>query len=402
MGGRTQRAGRDTFSYALADNLRFLNAADWDGITEGQSLFLSRPYQTALRNAGPRGLQTRYGLIYARDKAVAAVVAHVLSVTAEPAPAADNWTAAAPFWGSAPDGADLIRTGSPQIQKLLICGDLFASGFHGVAFHPSTDLGVLWPAIATFLDRVQHQERFVPDRDCVFIKDVHASLDFETRALRACQFRRVNAGAAMHFSMPERWTCFEDYVDHLNIRHRMGAYRVTREFGRAGIVARPVESVAPLAQRMHELYLSVQRKEGLALAALGADFLPTLTGALGSNGFRCTGLFQGPTLVGYAATLRDRDRAVCYSLGWDREACAGVPMLQALLHAVIADALALRCSEIDFGRTALKAKAQVGAHPHASDIWVLQSTPAAPNWPVSAMEPLSHSPVPDPVLSLSL
>lgn len=404
---RGPRRGSESFSYAVADSLRFLNGADWDALAAGQSIFMSRAYQEVLRNSGPRSLQTRYGLVYAREKAVAAVVAHIVRPENQPSSTRENWADDnSSFHHNVVEHDWIRRTRDERFhpRSLLICGDPFVGGFQGVAIHESMDMAMLWPAIAGFLERVQLQARFEPERDCVIIKDIPATISSDARALRTYQYRRLNSSSSMHFSMPTRWKSYEDYVEHLNIRHRMGAYRVARDVARAGIEARNVEKLAPLAQRIHSMYLSVQQKGGMDLGTLPADFFPALTDRLGNDAFRCTGLYQRNELVAFVITIRNGDQAVCYGLGWDRERCAGLPVLPALLHAVIGNALDLGCHEIDFGRTALKAKAQVGAHPHASETWVQQSTAAMelPGWLHGAVEPLSHSPVPDPVVSLSI
>lgn len=391
------RRGGATYSYAVADRLAYLNVEDWDDMTAGQSLFLSQSYQNVLQENGPRALTTRYGLVYSGKEVLAAVVAHVLEVPSEASPetraAGDQEALLDPKW------VYRIADGARKRQRVLLCGDFFAGGFHGAALHPEADMGLLWPAITGFLERVYHQEGMVADRDSVLIKDVQSTLAFDTRALRSCHYQRVNANSTMVLTMPERWKTYKDYLDNLNVRHRMGAYRVTRDLNRAHIQVQRIRDVAPHARRLHALYQAIQQSDRRVFATLPASLLPALGATLGDGGFRCTGLFLNGQLDAFVFTVRDRDTAVCFGLGWDRERCVGLPVLPALLHAVIDDALNMGCRRIDFGRTALKAKAQVGAHPQASEIWARQSAVGVPEGLQAALEPLSHSPNADPVLT---
>jgi hypothetical protein len=107
-------------------------------------------------------------------------------------------------------------------------------------------------------------------------------------------------------------------------------------------------------------------------------------------------------LEAFVFTIRDGVQARCICLGWDRERCAGLPILPALLHAAIEDSLSMECAELDFGRTALKAKAQVGAHPRATETWVQQQTVEHPALAPELVGPIAHSPVPDPALTVNL
>jgi hypothetical protein len=385
--GRAPRKSGAAFSYAIADRLDYLNTEDWDALAEGQSFLLSRRYQEVLRAEGPGGMGTRYGLIYDGNQAVAIVAAHLLAMPAAPSLSDDAW---------------LASRKEARPQQFLICGDFFVAGFHGIAVHPDYSLGTLWPAITEFLARVQRQESFLPERDCVLIKDIPSALAFDTPSLRACQFHRLNTSPAMLLTMPERWTGYDDYLAHLNVRHRMGAYRVARDLSRAGIEARRITNLGSWTHRIHAMYLAVQRKGMSNLAALPSEFLPALTHRLEKDSFRCTGLFKGEDLVAFVFSLRDRDTAICYSLGWDRKPCADIPVLPALLHAVIEDALSMGCHRIDYGRTALKAKAQIGAHPQAAEMWAHQTGANGLQGMDVAVEPLAHSPIPDPAVSFSL
>ena len=388
-----------TYSYVVADRLDFLNTDDWDAMTAGQSLFLSRGYQEVLQDAGPRALTTRYGLVYSGKEVIAAVVAHLLGVPSDAM--GEHVLSNMEQSDSEPDWLYRVPATSRKRQRILLCGDFFAGGFHGAAVHPDADMGLLWPAITGFLERVHLQEGLVPDVDSVLIKDVQSTLAFDTRALRSCHYQRLNANSTMVLSMPERWKTYNDYLENLNVRHRMGAYRVARDLNRAHIQVQRMRDVSPHASRMHTLYQAIQQNKRRVFATLPEAFLPALGAELGDGGFRCTGLFLNGELDAFVFTVRDRDTAVCFCLGWDRERCVGLPVLPALLHAVIEDALNMGCRRIDFGRTALKAKAQVGAHPQASEIWARQSALGVPENLQAALEPLTHTPNADPVLTFS-
>ena len=107
-------------------------------------------------------------------------------------------------------------------------------------------------------------------------------------------------------------------------------------------------------------------------------------------------------MLGFVVTLKDRDTANCYCLGWEPEAESASTLLSSLLHAVVRDALALSCTQINFGRTALRAKAQLGAHPDQTELWVQHAQPDLERPMGNVLETLSHAPAGKPTTPVLL
>src|SRR2546428_10925454 len=68
------------FGFALADSIDYLDAATWDAVSAGQSLFLQRRYLGALERACPDSLAPRYALIFRGPQPVAGVVMQIVTV----------------------------------------------------------------------------------------------------------------------------------------------------------------------------------------------------------------------------------------------------------------------------------------------------------------------------------
>src|SRR5947207_2311814 len=68
------------FGFALADSIDYLDAATWDAVSTGQSLFLQRRYLGALERACPDNLAPRYALIFRGRQPVAGVVMQIVTV----------------------------------------------------------------------------------------------------------------------------------------------------------------------------------------------------------------------------------------------------------------------------------------------------------------------------------
>lgn len=408
--GSTRRLGRQPvkadldFSFAVGDRIGCMNPGHWDALAAGQSLFLSRAFRTHFEEHGPRSVHMRYGMIYRDDLPVAAVVVHVLKMPESRNGSIGASTRRASNYRLASRIADQaldVAQATPS-RSAMICGDYYAGGFHGVLLRDGEDLGRLWPAITTLLQKIEMQEGLDRERNFILIKDVPALAASETRALRHALYRRVDSSPNMVLPLSPRWKSYDDYLSQLNVRYRLCAVRATRDLLRQGIESRPLNDLNGWAARMHVLYLNVQRRSGVSFVSLPENFLPGLTGILEAGQYRCTALFKEETLVGFSFTLKDRDTAVCYCLGWDTEMGQQSPILPSLLHNVISDALDMGCARINFGRTALRAKAQLGAHPEPSELWIYHGRPELDLPLVPLLDTLSHAPYGDQATPLPL
>jgi len=123
----------------------------------------------------------------------------------------------------------------------------------------------------------------------------------------------------------------------------------------------------------------VQENAGLRPFTLHPDYFAALAATAGER-VRFAGLFAGPddtpeALLGFIVTLADVDQALGYHIGFAQHGHPGLPLYLRLLHASIADAIALRASALSLGRTALEPKARLGAKPQDMQVWLRHRQP---------------------------
>lgn len=392
--GKRVRREDSEFQYVLGDGIDLLNPGHWDAVASGQSLFLSRPFCRFMESEGPRLLRTRYAIIYRNETPVAILAARIAPIRDLSTPL----NAKIPLRTRASRALPDLETGTGDAtasmagRSLLLCGDFYAGGFHGIAVRDGESLGSLWPAIATALNRVMVQEGLSRAQDYVLIKDIPSATGVDARVLRHYQYRRFETSPNMVLELSSRWLGYDDYLAQLNVRHRLVAHRAARELYKQGYTLQHVSHLEPWSSRVHELYLMAQRRSGALYLPYSRQFLPALTRILDPALVRCSCLFQGAEMLGFVLTLKDRDTAICYTTGWDTAAGQSAPLLHSLLHGVIRDALDLGCQRINFGRTALRIKAQLGAHPDPAELWAMHAR-AELDLPVATvLETITHAP----------
>ena len=126
------------YGFAIAEHLDQLNTDHWDAVTAGSSLFLQRPYLTALAETPPEGMALRYALLYRDRIPVVAVACQLLAI----------------------DGSRLgLKKPLRRLRlRALICGNLFSWGDHGVAITPGEDATTAWLGVGEALYRIRRAE----------------------------------------------------------------------------------------------------------------------------------------------------------------------------------------------------------------------------------------------------
>ena len=350
------------FGFALADCVEYLDAARWDSLTAGHSLFLSRRYLRVLEDAGPESLRQRYAMVFRGREAVAVVAAQCVTVSAARVRKAGRHERLAA-------ALERIR------ERVLVCGNLLSWGMHGVTFAPGEDAAVLWPAVAEALYRLRRADKLSGDADLIMVKDFTGEHAASAEALSKFSYRPLETDPDMVLELSPSWGGYEDYLASLNAKYRKAARQVEKDVTAAGCCVEELKDVALHAEALHGLYMQTHHNARLRLVTLPAAYLPALAERLGGD-MRSTVVRRGEELLGFVTTVRDGETAVGYYIGFDRAANAEFPVYLRLLQSVVSDAIGLGCRRLSLGRTALEPKARLGARPAPMSVWIRHRVPA--------------------------
>ncbi|MBN8738870.1 MAG: hypothetical protein BGP24_13115 [Lysobacterales bacterium 69-70] len=359
-GKRARPGGLDC---ALADRIDFLNPEHWDALTRDASFFLSRDYRRLLETHTPEGMQLRYALVYRDGRPIVALAAQVLEVRG-------NQLANLP-------GSRLRRKALEQLTtRLLVCGSLVSSGFHGLAFAAGEDPAVLWHGVAEALYRLRRADRLHGQIDYVMIKDLDEARHAGAAPLRDFSYRPLTTEPEMAMAVRPHWRSFADYLADLNSNYRSKAKKVAKQVADAGYRIERNADAALHDARLHALYSAVEQRASTRLSALPPGYFGALAQLAGPQHFRCTLIRNETDVVGFITTIKDGSRALGYYVGLDYAVNASVPLYLRLLQCLIEDAIELGCDELSFGRTAAEPKASLGATAQTSHVWLRHRLPA--------------------------
>ena len=382
------------YRFAVADDIRFLNAADWDAAARNGGFFLTRKYLEVLAGHAPENVSPRCALIYDGEIPVAAIAAQVVELAGKrmvrpSTPAKAKSLLKGALTPIAKKAATMIR------ERVLVCGNLLSWGQHGVAFAPGADPAALWPAVAEALYRIRRGEKLLGDAALLVIKDLDASQMPAATVLRQFSYRPLETDPNMLLEIRPGWRNFDDYLASLDGKYRKSARQLIATANDAGVTFEPLTDLVAVQDSLHALYLQVHQAAAVQPVTLRPTYLPALS-QTAADGFRCTVAKKDGAITGFVTSVKDGDTAVGYYIGYDRAlAAAGVPLYLRLLHSTVEHAIALGCRRLSLGRTALEPKSRLGAKPVPLHLWTRHRVPAL-NWLLRAiLQSVPHDEAPE-------
>jgi hypothetical protein len=260
-----------------------------------------------------------------------------------------------------------------------VCGNLLGWGPQGVAFADGHPTEKLWCGVAEALYRIRRGNALFGQTDLVLVKDLGAAEAHAEAPLRRFSYRPIDTEPNMILTLRPDWKTFDDYHGALRSDYRSKIRKLAREVEAAGLVVERLDASGALrhAGDLHRLYLEVHEKQKLRLITISPRFIPALAAEFG-DGLRTVVLRRAEGgLAGFVTMLKDRDGAIGYYIGFDKETAArGVPIYLRLLHALVEEAIAAQASWLSLGRTALEPKASLGAVWHPLRCYVRHRLPA--------------------------
>jgi len=357
---RKQVRNATGFSFAFADNLRYLNMTDWDNVTRGQSFFFSSEYLKMLESVCPENLELRYALIGNSDGPVAAVCMQIVRISAAQ-------------FGQLTDAPSRIT--EKIAQRVLVCGNLLTYGMHAVCFAPNAD-ATIWHGVAETLYRIRRAEKLSGQPDIVLIKDIPETVKTQSALLGKLSYTAVETEPNMVLTLDPKWRTHADYLAGLTSKYRSAVkQQIFKPFDEAGCELVVLSDIREHAKTLQDLYLQVHSNADLRPFTLRPEYWTALAETAGDK-LVIHGVRRQNKLIGFIATLKDGDTAFAYHIGFDRDvAQTGIPIYLRLLHASLEQAIAFGCRQVSFGRTALEPKARLGCEPEPMHVWVRHRQP---------------------------
>jgi len=245
--------------------------------------------------------------------------------------------------------------------KLLISGNTFVSGEHGIFITHSQDKKQVIKNLAKAILHFVNSNNSI-NIDAFLLKDfVNESL-FITDELKNYNYHPFSVEPNMILEINEDWNSFEDYLNAIKTKFRVKAKKaiqLSKDIIIKEVNDHNIENKLP---KMTALYKKVVSNADFNLSHFNLESYKTLKSAFGEKYILKTYELDGK-IVGFMSGMINQNSLDAHFVGLDYSLNRQYAIYQRMLYDYIQIAIAKKLKTLNFGRTASEIKSSVGAKP---------------------------------------
>ena len=245
--------------------------------------------------------------------------------------------------------------------KLLISGNTFVSGEHGIFITPSQDKKQVIKNLAKAILHFVNSNNSI-NIDAFLLKDfVNESL-FITDELKNYNYHPFSVEPNMILEINEDWNSFEDYLNAIKTKFRVKAKKALQLSKEIIIKEVNDHNIENKLLKMTALYKKVVSNADFNLSHFNLESYKTLKSAFGEKYILKTYELDGK-IVGFMSGMINQNSLDAHFVGLDYSLNRQYAIYQRMLYDYIQIAIAKKLKTLNFGRTASEIKSSVGAKP---------------------------------------
>lgn len=245
--------------------------------------------------------------------------------------------------------------------KLLISGNTFVSGEHGIFITHSQDKKQVIKNLAKAILHFVNSNNSI-NIDAFLLKDfVNESL-FITDELKSYNYHPFSVEPNMILEINEDWISFEDYLNAIKTKFRVKAKKALQLSKDIIIKEVNYHNIENKLPQMTALYKKVVNNADFNLSHFNLESYKTLKSAFGEKYILKTYELDGK-IVGFMSGMINQNSLDAHFVGLDYSLNRQYAIYQRMLYDYIQIAIAKKLKTLNFGRTASEIKSSVGAKP---------------------------------------
>ena len=245
--------------------------------------------------------------------------------------------------------------------KLLICGNTFVSGEHGIFINQNQNKKLIIKELAKAILHFVNADKKIKI-DAFLLKDfVNESL-FITDGLKDFNYHPFSVEPNMVLSLDENWQNIDDYLASMKTKFRVKARKAYKQSETIIIKDVTQEKVANQLSEMTALYKKVASNADFNLGDFNLETYIDLKEKFGENYILKT-YWMNHKIVGFISGIINQNSLDAHFVGIDYQLNREYAIYQRMLYDYIEIAINKKLKTINFGRTASEIKSSVGAIP---------------------------------------
>jgi predicted N-acyltransferase len=245
--------------------------------------------------------------------------------------------------------------------KLLICGNTFVSGEHGIFIKQKQDKKLLIKKLAKAILHFSNADKKLKI-DAFLLKDFINESLLITDELKDFNYHPFSVEPNMVLTLDQNWRNFDDYLASMKTKFRVKARKAFKQSAAIRIEEVNKEDLLNQLPEMTALYKKVASNADFNLGNFNLETYTKLKEKFGENYILKT-YWLNHKIVGFISGVINQNSLDAHFVGIDYELNREYAIYQRMLYDYIEIAISKRLKTINFGRTASEIKSSVGAEP---------------------------------------
>jgi predicted N-acyltransferase len=245
--------------------------------------------------------------------------------------------------------------------KLLICGNTFVSGEHGIFIKKNNDKKIIIKELAKAILHFVNVDKHLKI-DAFLLKDFINESLFIADELKDYSYNAFSVEPNMVLQIDENWRIFDDYLAAMKTKFRVKAKKAIQLSAAIQIENVTLENIENQLPKMTELYKKVATNAAFNLGDFNLATYKDFKENLGENYILKTYWLEDK-MIGFMSGIINQNSLDAHFVGIDYHLNREFAIYQKMLYNYIEIAINRNLKTINFGRTASEIKSSVGAEP---------------------------------------
>ena len=247
--------------------------------------------------------------------------------------------------------------------KLLICGNTFVTGEHGVFIKENQNKKVIIKRLAESLNHfVNANKKLKKQIDAFLLKDFAQESLFITDELKEFKYHTFSVEPNMQLKLNDNWKNFDDYLAALKTKFRVKAKKAFKQSLDLRIEDVTLINISQKLPEMTTLYEKVASNAEFNLGNFNLETYKHLKEKFGDD-YILKSYWLEDKIVGFISGVINNKSLDAHFVGIDYQKNREYAIYQRMLYHYIEIAISKKLKTINFGRTASEIKSSVGAVP---------------------------------------
>jgi len=247
--------------------------------------------------------------------------------------------------------------------KLLICGNTFVSGEHGIFIKEKQNKKAIINELAESINHfVNSNKKLKRQIDAFLLKDYAKESLSITNELKKFNYHTFSVEPNMKLQLQENWHTFDDYLAAMKTKFRVKARKAFKQSAEIRIEEVTLKNIEQQLPKMSALYEKVVSNASFNLVDFNLETYKDLKERIGDNYILKT-YWLNNEIAGFISGIINNNSLDAHFVGIDYQLNKAHAIYQRMLYNYVEIAIDKKLKTINFGRTASEIKSSVGAVP---------------------------------------